>query len=116
LQKRGRKLVADYRLLIEADDGAGFIGCAVEMPLVFGEGKTIAACAEDTLEALALAVATMLEKGQRPPSPAREGKREHQVNIRLTADEKLSLEAATTRGGFRSISDFIRAAALDKAS
>lgn len=34
----------------------------------------------------------------------------------LTADERLSLETAASRAGFRSISDFVRAAALDKAS
>lgn len=102
--------------MIERDDDVGLIGFTAEMPLVMGDGRTLAECAKNVLEATTLAVATMLEKGQRPPSPAREGKREHQVNIRLTADEKMSLEAATTRGGFRSISDFIRAAALDKAS
>ena len=82
------------------------------MPAVFADGKTIEACARETLDALTTAVATMLEIGQRPPSPASDGKREQQVNIRLTADERLRIEEAARAEGFRSVSDYIRAASL----
>jgi uncharacterized protein (DUF1778 family) len=37
------------------------------------------------------------------------------VNLRLSAEEKLRLETAAQRKGFRGLSDFIRAAALHDA-
>lgn len=86
------------------------------MPLVFGEGATPAACMDDTLEALAVTIAVMLELGQRPPSPASAGKRESQVNVRMNADEKMQIEELARRAGFRSISDYLRTSALRQAS
>lgn len=80
------------------------------------DGPTIEACARETLRATVAAVATMLERGERPPSPASEGKREAQINIRVTAEEKLALEESARREGFRSVSDFIRNAALSKSA
>ena len=56
-----------------------------------------------------------LEDDERPPSPAASGKRETQVNIRLSADEKLRLEEAARKAGFRSLSDFMRSTALSQA-
>ena len=43
----------------------------------------------------------MLEQGQRPPSPARQGARTQQVNVRLTADEKAVLESTAKSRGFK---------------
>jgi hypothetical protein len=80
-----------------------------------GGGKTIQECVADVLEATTLTIATMLERGERPPSPAKAHKRDQQVNIRLTAEERLSLEEAARREGFRSISDYMRAASLGRA-
>jgi uncharacterized protein (DUF1778 family) len=37
-----------------------------------------------------------------------------QINIRLTPEERVTLEEAARRRGFRCIFDFIRAAALDQ--
>ena len=54
----------------------------------------------------------MLEEGQSPPPPASEGVRTEQVNIRFSAEEKLALETAARQHGFRSVSDYVRAAAL----
>jgi hypothetical protein len=79
-----------------------------------GDGPDIASCADAVLEATTLAVASMLQHGEVPPAPAREGKRDQQVNIRLTAEERLSLEAAAAKAGFRSLSDFVRSAALNE--
>ncbi len=80
-----------------------------------GGGKTISACAKNVLEATTAAVATILEMGDTPPSAAREGKRDQQVNIRLTAEEKLRLEEAARRDGFRGLSDYLRSAAIERA-
>jgi predicted RNase H-like HicB family nuclease len=110
---RATELAAQYKVVIETNDaGTGYVGYTIEMPFTFGEGSTSAACFRDTLQAAALGIATLLESNQRPPSPTREGKREQQLNVRLSSDEKLRLEAAAERDGFRSVSDFVRSAAL----
>jgi hypothetical protein len=51
-------------------------------------------CVADTREAFVGVVAYLIEQGQRPPAPAQAGTRSEQVNVRLTAEEKLLLEAA----------------------
>jgi hypothetical protein len=81
-----------------------------------GGGKTINACAKSVLEATIGTVALMLEQGKTPPVAAREGKRDQQVNIRLTAEEKMRLEEAARREGFRSLSDYLRASGMSRAS
>ena len=83
------------------------------MPTVFGDGATVEACVEDTREALIGGVAYLLEQDKRPPIPATTGRRTEQVNVRLTAEEKLLLEASAKRKGFSGLSDFIRAAAVE---
>ncbi len=112
IRARARSIAAAYQFVIEPDSSVGFIGWTSELPGVMGGGKTVPACYADTLEATTAAIAAMLERDQRPPSPAREGRRDRQVNIRLTAEEKSRLEALANRDGFRTISDYIRAAAL----
>jgi predicted RNase H-like HicB family nuclease len=108
-----RRRAAMYRIVIERDDDAGgYIGSTVEMPTVMGGGATVEACVRDVLGATAASIATMLECDVTPPAPAREGKRDQQVNIRLTAEERLALDEAARRDGFRSISEFMRNAAL----
>lgn len=111
---RAREIAQQYRLVIEADDEVGFFGCTVEMPLVMADGRTVQACARNVLDATIASVATLLERDERPPSPAREARRDQQINIRLSAEEKLRLEGLAAREGFRSISDFVRSSALDR--
>lgn len=57
-----------------------------------------------------------LKIGERPPAPASQNKRESKVNVRLNTTEKMTIEESARRAGFRSISDFIRTAALRSAS
>jgi predicted RNase H-like HicB family nuclease len=109
---KARAIARTYRLVIEEDPDAGYAGSTVEMPLVMGGGRTVQACARDVLEATAATIANMLEKGDKPPAPASEGKRDRQVNLRLTAEEKFRMEQAARREGFRGLSDFIRSHAL----
>lgn len=113
--KQAEEIARSYRIIIESDEDVGFFGSLAEMPLVMGDGKTVAKCVDSVIEAAIVAVATMLESGDKPPAPAREGKRDQQVNIRLTAEEKLRLEEAARREGFRSLSDFLRASGLNRA-
>lgn len=110
--RKAEKIANSYRLVFEPDPDLGFLGRSVEMPYVMADGKSIQNCAEQTIEALTSAIATLLEAGERPPSAAAAGKRDRQVNVRVTADEKMRLEELAQREGFRSTSDFMRAAAL----
>ena len=106
-----RKIVDEYNLVLGQEDGEWY-GHALEYPEAMGDGASVAECVAATRQALLAGVATMLEAGERPPRPAREGKRTAQVNVRLTAEEKAVLESRSRAEGFRGVSDFIRAAVL----
>jgi predicted RNase H-like HicB family nuclease len=110
--RKARELVAEYQIVLECEDGHWY-GRGLEMPHVFGDGSSPTACIDDTRNALAAGVAYLLESRQVPPSPARNGKRTQQVNVRLTAEEKAILEGTARRRGFEGLSDFMRAAALE---
>lgn len=109
---KARTLVDQYQVILTRESKHWY-GRGLEMPHVFGDGTTVGACVEDTREALVGAVAYLLEQGERPPAPAATARRTEQVNVRLTAEEKLLLEASAKRKGFSGLSDFIRAAAVE---
>lgn len=113
--RKARRIAAGYRLVIEPEPDVGYLGRTAELPYVMADGATVEACVRETMEATIGALATMLEEGQRPPTAASESRRDRQVNIRMTADEKERLEEAARHAGFRSISDFLRTAGLDRA-
>ncbi len=106
-----RRTAKAYDLILRYEDGEWY-GHALEYPEAMGDGKTVEKCVRATRQALTVAVATMLEAGQTPPSPAREGNRSVQVNVRLTPEEKAILESRAKIKGFRGLSDFIRASVL----
>ena len=110
--RKAKKIAADYRIILERNERLGFIGSSVEIPTVFADAKTPEKCYKATQDALMVAVATMIECGQRPPQPASMGLRTEQVNVRLTAEEKLLFTNAAMNLGFKGISDFIRSTAL----
>ncbi len=114
--KQAAKIAGSYRLILEPEEGLGFLGRSIELPYVMADGATADACVAATREAMTAAVATMLEAGQRPPVPLRQGARQTQVNIRLSLEEKLLVEESARRQGFRGVSDFVRAAALSQAT
>jgi predicted RNase H-like HicB family nuclease len=111
--RKAKKIVADYRIILEHNERLGFIGSSVEIPTVFADAKTPEKCYRATQDALTVAVATMIECGQRPPQPASMGLRTEQVNVRLTAEEKMLFANAAMNLGFKGISDFIRSTALN---
>jgi len=111
---KARKIAGAYQVILACEDGHWY-GRGLEMPRVFGDGKTANQCIENTREALAVAAAYLLEEGQRPPTPASEGTRTMQVNVRLTAEEKALLEVTAKRKGFTGLSDYVRAAAMEVA-
>ncbi len=108
---KARAIVEQYKIIVEFEDGEWY-GHGLELPTAFGDGRTVQAAVADTRESLVTAVAWMLEKGQTPPAPAREGHRSMQVNVRLTPEEKAVLESKAKAKGFRGLSDFIRASVL----
>lgn len=112
---QARDLVRWYKLTVEPTQSGGYMGSSVELPYVFARAETTDECLRRTLEALAVAVAALIEKDKRVPQPASQHKRELQVNVRLSANEKLLLEETARRDGFRSVSDFIRSVTLREA-
>jgi predicted RNase H-like HicB family nuclease len=113
--EKAREIASGYKLTIEKNERLGYIGSSVEIPTVFADGTTAEKCYEATLEALAVAVAAMLEAGQTPPQTAAFMKRTTQVNVRLTHEEKATIANAATRAGFKGLADYIRTTVLDRA-
>jgi predicted RNase H-like HicB family nuclease len=105
------EIVDKYQIVLDFEDGE-FYGRGLEMPNVYGEGKTANTCVKNTREALSAAVATMIERDETPPLPASDNARSEQVNIRLTIIEKDVLKALAKAHGFRGLGDFIRTRAL----
>jgi predicted RNase H-like HicB family nuclease len=112
IMSKAEKIARQYQVILNCEDEHWY-GRGLELPAIFGDGKTVEQCVKNTREAFAGWVAYLLEDGQRPPTPAREGSRTAQVNVRLTAEEKVFLEATAKRKGFTGLSDFVRAAAME---
>jgi predicted RNase H-like HicB family nuclease len=108
---KAKKIATQYEVIMSFEDGAWY-GKGVEMPTVFGDGKTPNECIENTREAFIASVAYMLETGQSVPLPSSKGKRTEQVNVRLTTEEKAILSASAKSKGYRGIGDYIRTSAL----
>lgn len=115
LRRKAAALASQYRIVIEADPEVGFLGTSQELPGVFADGPSPAECFNQTLEALTATVATMLEAGQTPPAPLAQQARTTQLNVRLSRQERATLESAARRQGFRGVSDFVRNSALNQA-
>jgi len=109
---KAKKIAEQYQIILAHEEGHWY-GRGLELPHVYGDGKTANQCIGDTREALAGAVAYLLEEGKRPPSPASAGARTSQINIRLTAEERALLETTSRQKGFSGLSDFVRAAAME---
>ena len=105
------KIVERYEVVMSFDDGQWY-GKGLEMPLVFGDGKTPDECIKNTKEALTATIAHLLEIGEVVPAPASQGKRTEQVNVRLTVEERAILGAVAKSRGFRGLGDFLRATAM----
>ena len=110
--RRATELARSYKIVLEPDPDEGFVGQVLEAPQWIGVGKTPDTCVKETREIAISAVATMLEDGETPPAPASQNLRNEQINIRVTAEEKLRLEEAARSKGFRGISDFVRSTTL----
>lgn len=113
IQRQAQEIAAGYRIVIQPDDEVGYLGRVMEMPLVMADGASPQVCYDQVREAAVGAIATMLELGQIPPAAA-DQKRTLQINVRVTEDERMRLEDAARKHGFRGVSDFVRTTALAK--
>lgn len=114
-----RQIAARYRIVLQPQDDGGYLGYCLEMPLVMGDGVDADECVATTRDAIVGVVAYMLEQGEIPPAAADDERRDQQVNVRLTIQEKVILEEAARQEGYRGVSDFVRSktfAALAKSA
>lgn len=65
-----KRIVGAYKITYEFEDGEYF-GNSKEMPMVFGDGKTIDECVKDTTEATIAAVEYLLEKKMSIPESSK---------------------------------------------
>lgn len=112
LLDQAREIAGQYRILVEPGDDPNYVGYPLELPNCFGGGETAEEAFEEIREAATTLVAYLLEKGETPPPPFSGAKRSEQINIRVTAEEKLRIESVAQREGFRGASDFVRTRAL----
>src|SRR6476646_7068903 len=104
--KRARQIVEHYQVVLGYDDGE-YYGRGLELPGAMDDGKTADECVAKTREAMVSLFAYMLEEGTTPPPPASKGRRTEQVNVQLTAAEKVAMEKAAHRHGYRAISEYV---------
>ncbi|HEY8751125.1 MAG TPA: hypothetical protein VIM11_24290 [Tepidisphaeraceae bacterium] len=109
--RRARPIAARYQVII-GQEGDDYIGRGLELPNAFEDGRTPDECVKKTREMFVTVVAAMIEAGEVPPPPASEGKRTEQVNVRLSAEEKLVLEASARRHGHAGLAEYIRSVAI----
>jgi predicted RNase H-like HicB family nuclease len=114
LLARARKIAATYQVVMWSEDGEYF-GRGVELPMTFGDGPTPDECMKRTREALTVTVAYMLEQRETPPPPATEAGRTEQINLRVSAEEKLRLETLAAQQGYKGVADYLRARGLARA-
>jgi predicted RNase H-like HicB family nuclease len=61
--KEAEKIAGRYQVILSCEDGHWY-GRGLELPNVFGDGRTAGQCVDDTREALCGAVAVMLESAK----------------------------------------------------
>lgn len=110
--ERAREIARLYRVIVRHEDGE-YYGQALELPGAMHDGKTPAECLENTIDIVTTTIAAMLERGEIPPLPASDERRDEQVNVRLSKLEKLTFEEAARSRGFRGLSDFMRASTMN---
>jgi predicted RNase H-like HicB family nuclease len=108
---KAKQIADQYQIVLKFEDDEWY-GHGLELPGARGDGKTAASAVADTSEALVTMVAYMIEEGQPIPTPACEGNRSVQINIRVTPEEKAVLESRSRSKGFKGLSDFIRTSVL----
>lgn len=108
-----KRQASHFSIVIEQEDGWWY-GRSVELPGVMGDGRTPQAAMAATRDGVVTAIATMLERNDVPPTPSRLGARTEQVNVRISAEERLRIESLARQGGFKGMGDYMRSMALQQ--
>ncbi len=108
---KAKKIAEKYEITLTQDDGEWY-GNSIEMPNIFGDGKTSKECIRNTKEALITTIAYLLEQREIVPAPINKEERTEKVNISLTHEEKNILSASALSHGYKDIADYIRAKAF----
>ena len=109
--QKARHAAAQYGVIVWQEEER-YLGTAIELPNCLGIGDTPDHCVNETREIMVSALATDIERGIEPPSPAPARRRTEQINIRVSPLERKRLEIAAETGGFHGISDYVRNLAL----
>ena len=109
--EQARTAAAGYGMVIRKTP-AGFKGSAPEFKGLFVRARpTLAECEQAVMDALVVHIADLLTEGHTLPTPGRRS----QLNIRISPEEKATLERAAAMLG-ESVSEFMRRAALEAAA
>ena len=111
LLKRAKRIVERYQVVIRRESD-GYYGRGLELPGAMGDGPTPEACMDAVRESMAALVGYMIEEGETPPPPAADATKIVQLNVRVTAGDKLLFEEAARQRG-QGLSEFIRSAAAE---
>ena len=115
IRKRANEIAARYTIYVApnaySSKPGSFLARVLELPYAFANGDTPEEALTKLERVMQTIIGAILERGDLPPEPGAANRTE-QVNIRLTPGEKMRFERAAQNAGFRSISDYIRAAAL----
>jgi predicted RNase H-like HicB family nuclease len=111
---QAEECVRGYSTFMKPHAKSGYVGFALELPAVIARGKTQEECLGALREAQIHAVAMMIARDRKPPVPAKDRKIA-QINVRLSAEEKLALmELARKDPAGVSPSDLIRRVLREK--
>jgi|GEM_PF-5920973 predicted RNase H-like HicB family nuclease len=114
--EEAERIVRGYSTFMKPHSSSGYMGYALELPAVVARGETQEECLSALRESLIHSVAMMLAQDRKPPVPARDRKVE-QINVRLSAEEKLALmELARKDPAGVTPSDLIRRVLREKLS
>lgn len=100
-----------FTYIICPDDDGGFIGHAIELPAVFGDGRTIESCAAATEASVCTVLREMDGRGEPLPDAGADAD-DGRVELLLSRAEIEAYRAAAARLQIGSVTDFVRSAAM----
>jgi hypothetical protein len=109
--EHAQKVASQYQLKLIPTENGRFVGSSVELPFVLSEGCENEIIAT-TRGAIVSALVILLRKGRELPPPAN-SRRNVQVNVRLSSEERELLDTAARTRGYRGISDYLRSIAIE---
>ena len=110
--KRAAEIAAEYQLILGTEDGE-FTARGLEYSSALGIGKSEAEAIKVCREVLTTLVAYHLEKGEKFSMPSKQNLRNEQISLKVSAEEKVRIEAAAKLKGFRGVGDYLRTLALN---